>query len=583
MMKVFKDLSWFFRQEWKSYLKGIFLLFLIAFLQLIPPRIVGETADEMSRGELTIGRLFFWLSLLIGTGLILYIFRYYWRIYIFGSSLKLARQLRKQLYDHFTKMSSAFYQRRRIGDLMAHATNDVQAVQQTAGAGILTLVDSILTGGFVILTMALSIDWRLTIISLLPMPIIALMTNIYGAKLHRRFRKAQEAFSDLNDKTLESISGIKVIKTFGQEKEDIEDFRKQSEDVVLKNIAVAKIDALYDPTISGIVGLSLFLSIGVGAKFVLDGAITIGQLISFNTYLGLLIWPMLAFGMLFNILERGRASYDRIQQLLAEPVDIKDAEDAVMQVPSGDIDFHVDKFTYPNDDEPVLKNIHFYLKKGNTLGIVGKTGSGKTTLIKLLLREFEGYDGAISIGGIPINQYQLKAYRQAFGYVPQDQFLFSTTIRENIAFARPDATDEEIMQAAKIADIHNDILHFAEGYDTVVGERGVSLSGGQKQRISIARALVLNPEILILDDSLSAVDANTEEQILAALKENRAGKTTIISSHRLSAIQHADLILVLQDGTIAESGNHEELMARDGWYRKMYYQQQLESLVERGG
>ena len=252
MMKVFKDLSWFFRQEWKSYLKGIFLLFLIAFLQLIPPRIVGETADEMSRGELTIGRLFFWLSLLIGTGLILYIFRYYWRIYIFGSSLKLARQLRKQLYDHFTKMSSAFYQRRRIGDLMAHATNDVQAVQQTAGAGILTLVDSILTGGFVILTMALSIDWRLTIISLLPMPIIALMTNIYGAKLHRRFRKAQEAFSDLNDKTLESISGIKVIKTFGQEKEDIEDFRKQSEDVVLKNIAVAKIDALYDPTISGI-------------------------------------------------------------------------------------------------------------------------------------------------------------------------------------------------------------------------------------------------------------------------------------------------------------------------------------------
>lgn len=583
MMKVFKDLSWFFRQEWKSYLKGIFLLFLIAFLQLIPPRIVGETADEMSRGELTIGRLFFWLSLLIGTGLILYIFRYYWRIYIFGSSLKLARQLRKQLYDHFTKMSLAFYQRRRIGDLMAHATNDVQAVQQTAGAGILTLVDSILTGGFVILTMALSIDWRLTIISLLPMPIIALMTNIYGAKLHRRFRKAQEAFSDLNDKTLESISGIKVIKTFGQEKEDIEDFRKQSEDVVLKNIAVAKIDALYDPTISGIVGLSLFLSIGVGAKFVLDGAITIGQLISFNTYLGLLIWPMLAFGMLFNILERGRASYDRIQQLLAEPVDIKDAEDAVMQVPSGDIDFHVDKFTYPNDDEPVLKNIHFYLKKGNTLGIVGKTGSGKTTLIKLLLREFEGYDGAISIGGIPINQYQLKAYRQAFGYVPQDQFLFSTTIRENIAFARPDATDEEIMQAAKIADIHNDILHFAEGYDTVVGERGVSLSGGQKQRISIARALVLNPEILILDDSLSAVDANTEEQILAALKENRAGKTTIISSHRLSAIQHADLILVLQDGTIAESGNHEELMARDGWYRKMYYQQQLESLVERGG
>lgn len=582
-MQIFKDLSWFFKQEWKSYCKGIFLLFLIAFLQLVPPRVVGEVADEIGRGELTWMSLIFWLVLLAATGLILYIFRYYWRIYIFGSSIKLARQLRKQLYEHFTKMSTAFYQRKRIGDLMAHATNDVQAVQQTAGSGILTLVDSIFTGGFVILAMALTIDWRLTVISLLPMPLIAIATNVYGAKLHRRFRKAQEAFSDLNDKTLESVSGIKVIKTFGQEKEDIEDFRKLSLDVVNKNIAVAKIDALYDPTIGGIVGLSLFLSVGVGAKFVLDGAITIGQLISFNTYLGLLIWPMLAFGMLFNIVERGRASYDRIQQLLAEPVEIDDREDALAQIPAGDINFHIQSFTYPNDKEPSLTDVHFTLERGKTLGIVGKTGSGKTTIIKLLLREFEGYEGSITIGGIPIDRYRLKMYRKAFGYVPQDQFLFSTTIRENIAFAKPEATDEEIVRAAEIADVHKDIIHFPDGYDTVVGERGVSLSGGQKQRIAIARALVLNPEILILDDSLSAVDANTEEQILQALKETRIGKTTIISAHRLSAVQHADLILVVEEGNIAEIGNHDELMAKDGWYRKMYYQQQLESLVERGG
>jgi len=582
-MKIFKDLGWFFKQEWKSYSMGIFLLFLIAILQLVPPRVVGEVADEIGRGELTLSRLGFWLGALAGTGLILYIFRYYWRIFIFGSSIKLARQLRKQLYEHFTKMSTAFYQRKRIGDLMAHATNDVQAVQMTAGSGILTLVDSLFTGGFVILAMAITIDWRLTLISLLPMPLIALATNIYGKKLHHRFRQAQEAFSDLNDKTLESISAIKVIKTFGQEKEDIEDFQRLSLDVVKKNIAVAKIDALYDPTIGGVVGLSLFLSVGVGAKFVLDGTITIGELISFNTYLGLLIWPMLAFGMLFNIVERGSASYERIQNLLAEPVEIDDREDALMRIPKGDIEFHIQSFTYPTDHVPSLKDVHFTLEQGKTLGIVGKTGSGKTTIIKLLLREFEGYQGTISIGGIPIDHYQLKMYRKAFGYVPQDQFLFSTTIRENIAFAKPEATDEEIIKAAEIANVHKDIIHFPEGYDTVVGERGVSLSGGQKQRIAIARAIILNPEILILDDSLSAVDANTEEQILQALKKIRAGKTTIISAHRLSAVQHADLILVVEDGKIVESGDHEELMARDGWYRKMYYQQQLESLVERGG
>ena len=582
-MKVFRDLAWFFKQEKKAYLSGIFMLFLVAILQLLPPRVIGIVADEIGARTLTLGKLGLWIAVLVVAGLLMYVFRYYWRIYIFGASVKLARILRTRLYEHFTKMSSHFYQRKRIGDLMAHATNDIQAIQQTAGSGVLTLVDSLLTGGFVIIAMAATISWKLTLIALLPMPIIALLTNWYGTKLHARFKKAQEAFSFLNDKTQESISGIKVIKTFGQEKEDINDFKKLSDEVVEKNIAVAKVDSLYDPTISACVGISFFLSIGFGAKFVLDGSITLGDLIAFNTYLGLLIWPMLAFGWFFNIVERGSASYDRVSRLLNERIDIKDHEHAISESPKGNIEVNIAKFCYPDNEKTVLENIKFTLGQGKTLGIVGKTGAGKTSLLKLLLREFEGYEGEIRIGGKEIKEYRLNALRKAFGYVPQEHFLFSASIKENIAFAKPDATEEEIHFAAKIAAVHDDVLGFADGYNTVVGERGVSLSGGQKQRISIARAILLNPEILILDDSLSAVDAKTEETILASLKENRQGKTTIITAHRLSAIQHADLIIVLDEGRIAQQGVHETLMKEDGWYKDMYLHQQLEALVEHGG
>lgn len=582
-MKVFRDLSWFFKQEKKAYLTGIFMLFLVAILQLVPPRVIGIVADEIEASSITWGKLSVWISVLILAGMLMYILRYYWRIHIFGASVKLARILRTRLYEHFTKMSPHFYQRKRIGDLMAHATNDIQAIQQTAGSGVLTLVDSLLTGGFVIVAMAITISWKLTLIALLPMPIIALLTNWYGTTLHARFKKAQEAFSFLNDKTQESISGIKVIKTFGQEKEDIEDFKKLSNEVVQKNIAVAKIDSLYDPTISACVGISFILSIGFGAKYVLEGSMSIGDLIAFNTYLGLLIWPMLAFGWFFNIVERGRASYDRVYRLLNEKIDIVDHEQTIDESPSGDIEISITNFQYPNHEKSILQDIHFTLKQGKTLGIVGKTGAGKTSLLKLLLREFEGYNGEIRIGGRDIKDYRLDALRKAFGYVPQDHFLFSATIKENIAFAKPNATDEEIYLAAKTADVHDDIQGFVDGYETIVGERGVSLSGGQKQRISIARAILLNPEILILDDSLSAVDAKTEESILTALKENRQGKTTIITAHRLSAIQHADLIIVLDDGKITQIGVHESLMQENGWYKEIYHQQQLEALLEHGG
>ncbi|ANB59541.1 ABC transporter transmembrane domain-containing protein [Anoxybacteroides amylolyticum] len=581
-MKVFLDLFWFFRQEKKAYITGICLLMIVALLELVPPKVIGLMVDRIKNGNVTVGILGTWLFVLLMVAILLYVFRYFWRVCIFGAAAKLSKQLRNELYAHFTKMPSSFYQRKRIGDLMAHATNDLQAIQQTAGTGVLTLVDSLSLGGFVLAAMATTISWKLTLISLLPMPVMALATSRYGTMLHQRFLKAQEEFSSLNDKVQESVSGIKVIKAFGYEKEDMESFRKKSAEVVKENIAVAKVDALFDPTISLVVGVSFFLAITFGAKMVLTGELTIGELVSFTTYLGLLIWPMLAFGWLFNIVERGRASYDRVRQLLEEPR-VKESEQAIETTPSGDITYEVERFTYPNDAAFALQHIQFTLKRGETLGIAGKTGAGKTTLLKLLVREYSEYNGSIRFGEHEIRDYALSALRAAIGYVPQDHFLFSATVKENIAFAMPNASGDEVMNVAKLAHIHDDIVQFADQYDTIVGERGVSLSGGQKQRISIARALLLDPAVLILDDSLSAVDAKTEEQILTSLKEKRKGKTTIITSHRLSAIEHADLIIVLDDGQIIQTGTHETLMKEKGWYRDMYERQQLESLVEQGG
>ncbi|MBM7701969.1 ABC transporter transmembrane domain-containing protein [Metabacillus iocasae] len=582
-MSVFNDLWWFFKQEKRSYIIGVLLLALVALLGLIPPKVIGYVVDNIQNDTMTSEFLLKISVLLVVVVATTYIARYIWRIMIFGTSVKLARQLRNTLYEHFTKMPQSFYQRKRTGDLMAHATNDLQAIQQTAGVGVLTLVDSVMTGSFVLLTMAFTISWKLTLISLLPMPFMALSTSYYGRLLHKRFHKAQEAFSSLNDKVQESVSGIKVIKTFGEEEQEIAEFERQSKDVVKKNIAVAKVDSLFDPTISLIVSFSFLLAIGFGSQMVIQNNLSLGELVTFTTYLGLLIWPMLAFGWLFNIVERGRASYDRVIALLNEKEEIIDQENAIHTPPIGNLDVHIHSFSYPGNKDFALTNVSFTLEKGQTLGIVGRTGAGKTTLLKLLIREFDLQDGYIQFGLHYINHYSLEALRLSVGYVPQDHFLFSTTVADNIAFAKPGAKLSDIYDAAKVANVHQDIVEFSDGYETIVGEKGVSLSGGQKQRISIARAVLLNPELLILDDSLSAVDAKTEELILQSLKDNRENRTTIITSHRLSSIQHADLIVVLDNGQIIQQGTHSHLIEQDGWYKEMYIRQQLETMVEHGG
>ncbi|HFJ9373399.1 TPA: ABC transporter transmembrane domain-containing protein [Bacillus nitratireducens] len=582
-MKVFFNLAWFFKQEKRAYIIGIIMLFGVALLELVAPRVLGIVVDEINNGTLTSEKLLNWVILLVVVGIAMYILRYLWRIMIFGSSLKLARQLRKNLYEHFTKMSPSFYQSRRTGDLMAHATNDIQAIQQTAGSGVLTLVDSLAVGGCVLVAMGFTISWKLTLLSLIPMPIVAISTNYYGTLLHRRFHKAQQSFSEINDKVQESMSGMKVIRSLGQEEEDLQAFRKKSEDVVHKNMLVARIDSLFDPTISLIVGFSFLIAICYGSLLVVRGELTVGELVTFTTYLGTLVWPMLAFGWLFNIMERGRASYDRVEKILSQTSDVVNRENAINTIASGDVSFAVDSFSYKKNELLNLKDIYFNLRKGETLGIVGRTGAGKTTLLKCLIREYDHFNGELKVGERDIRDLTLHGVRSAISYVPQDHFLFSASIGENIAFGKADATYKEISRAADIACIHNDIFQFPEGYDTVVGERGVSLSGGQKQRISIARALLTNAEILILDDCLSAVDAKTEETILTALKRERAEKTTIITAHRLSAIQHANLILVIDEGRVMQRGTHEQLMKENGWYKEMYESQQLEALVEKGG
>lgn len=581
-LDVFKKLSWFFKEEKKNYTIGVGALILVAIIQLLPPRIIGIIIDNIAEGTLTKDVLIMWISVLVISALVVYVLRYVWRTHIWGGAARLEKSMRKRLFHHLTKMDQVFYQKYRTGDLMAHATNDLNAIQNVAGAGILTFADAFITGFITIIAMMIFVDWRLTLIALIPFPLLALLSSKLGNKLHEAFKESQGAFSTLNDKTQETITGIKVIKTFGQEKEEIQDFQDKVNESIKKSNRVNSLDALFDPLITLIIGISYVIAISLGGYFVVNDVITIGQLISFFNYIGMLVWPMFAIGRFFNVLQRGNASYDRVEQLLNETSSIVEMTTGVSTPAKGNLSYKVDTFTYHDEEEPTLQNIHFDIKEGNTLGIVGKTGAGKTSIIKLLLREYDNYEGRIEYGDYTLQEYTLDALLHSVGYVPQDHFLFSMTVRDNIRFGAPKASQEEVESIAKEAALHEDILGFSEGYDTMVGERGVSLSGGQKQRMSIARALLLQPELLILDDALSAVDAKTEEIILNNLKDTRHNKTTIISTHRLSSVKHADEIIVIDEGRIIERGTHQELIDTNGWYKKMFDYQQLENKIEGG-
>lgn len=580
MFIVLKKLSWFFRIYWKRYTVAVVLLTLAGFIDVVPPKLIGYAIDGIHMGTLSgsqVTQLLIFYGALIVVG---YAITYVWLYQLFGGAFILERILRTKLMGHFMRMTPTFYERNRTGDLMARATNDLKAVSATAGFGILTLVDSSIFMLTILCVMGFLISWKLTFAAMLPLPIMALLMKRFGSKIHQRFMSAQDAFGEMNDRVLETISGIRVIRAFVQEKATEARFQDMTADVYRKNAAVARIDALFEPTIKVLVGCSYLIGLCYGAYLVFHNEITLGELVSFNIFLGMLIWPMFAIGELINIMQRGNASLDRVNDTLAYKADVEDAEEVASVTEPETMVFDQVTFRYPSSSIDNLVNVSFKLERGQTLGIVGRTGSGKTTLLKQLLREYPLGQGTISISGVPLERLAVEDIQSWIGYVPQQPILFSKTIKENILFGRKEGTDEEMQRALELAAFGKDVHFLPEGVQTLVGEKGVALSGGQKQRVSIARALVMNPEILMLDDALSAVDAKTETEILRNLRDERAGKTTIITTHRLSAVQHADWILVLDEGHVVEEGTHEQLLQRGGWYKEQYDRQQLEAQIE---
>ena len=576
MFDVLGKLGWFFKQYWKQYTIAIVLLIIASVLEVIPPFLLGEIIDQITSGEFTRANLMQYVYIFIGIIIGGYILNFIWQYRLFRGAIDLEKIMRRKLMLQFLRMTPTFYEKNRTGDLMARATNDLNAVSLTAGFGIMTLIDSTLYMGAIICAMGFLISWKLTFFAMLPVPIMAVLIQYLGKLVHERYMLAQDSFGVLNDNVLESVAGVRVVRAYVQEKKDEKNFAEMSEDVYQKNMDTVKINALFNPITKIGTGISYVVAIGYGAVLVSAGELTVGQLVTFNVYLGIVVWPIFAIGELINVMQQGNASLDRVQETLNYQADVKNSESPTAVESPDSIGFTSLMFQYPTSQVKNLQEISLALKKGETLGIVGKTGAGKTTFLRQLLREYPIGEGRLNINNVDIASQTKEQILDWIGYVPQDHVLFSRTIRENILFGKENATEEEINKAIHLAHFTKDLENLPDGLNTLVGEKGVSLSGGQKQRVSIARALIKDPEILILDDSLSAVDAKTETSIIKNIQSERSDKTTIITTHRLFGIQHADLIIVLDNGQVIEQGTHEELLQQRGWYKEQYDRQQLE-------
>lgn len=579
-MNSFTFLFQYIKRHKYQYTAGIITLFVVDFANLFIPRLTGTITDGLTAHSLDWNGIKLCLLAIFGLGLTLALGRFLWRFFLFGASRSIEKELRNDMFRHLEKMSVEYYNEHKTGDLMTRFTSDLNAIRMAIGPAVICVFDASVMTIMVICQMMYYVNIRLTLLAIIPMLLICAGEIYYGKIMHARFRERQEAVSDLTDFVQESFSGVRVIKAFVRERSQMRAFARANRHTMDKNLNVVRLQAVVMPLLDVIIGLSSLITLVYGGYLALVGEITLGRFVAFNQYINMLVWPMLACGDAINMFSQGSASTRRIREIFDEKPEIYDRKD--VQPPDeirGDITFSHLTFIHRGHSEPTLKDINLEIPAGTTLAIIGRTGNGKSTLVNLLLRLYNTKPGMILIDGRDINTIPLKALRENIAYVPQDNFLFSDTLKANIAFGTGEEDMDAITCATSVACIHENIVSFPDGYETIVGERGVTLSGGQKQRSSIARALMKDSPILILDDSLSAVDTDTEERILKNLKENRRGKTTLLIAHRISTIQNADVIMVLEDGDAKEIGNHESLMAQNGIYRDMFEKQQLEAAM----
>ncbi len=566
------------KYKW-SIVLGILSLLIVDAAQLIIPLVVRKSINLIQSGQATMKILGVYALYILGLTLVIAILRFFWRYFIMGTARKVERDIREELYYHFIKLSASFFNKEKTGELMALVTNDTDAIRMASGMGLVQITDIIVYSTFSLAIM-FKISPLLALYALLPLPLISILISFSGRLNYKYFKEVQETFSHLTEKIRESITGIKVLRGFSQTEGQIRDIGVTNEVFLRKNMKLAKVSSLFEPAIQLGATLSFAILLFFGGRKVILNEISLGDFVAFSSYLGMMIWPMIAIGFMVNIVQRGSASMDRIERVLHIEPEIKNLPTTRRIEIEGNIEVKNLTFSY-TPDRPVLMDVNFRLKKGQKLGIIGRTGSGKSTLCYLIPRIFDPPEGTVFIEDSDVKYLDLAEIRKAVSFVPQESLLFSTTIRENVSYGKENATEEEIIRALHLAEIYDEVMTMPKGIDTLVGERGLTLSGGQKQRIAIARAIVKNAPIFILDDALSAVDTETEIRILTNLSEFLSSKTTLIVSHRVSAVMDCDEIIVLEDGKIADRGTHEELLSREGFYRHIYELQKLEEGIVR--
>ncbi|MCD5410502.1 MAG: ABC transporter ATP-binding protein/permease [Clostridiales bacterium] len=572
--------DFFIANKWK-YILGVLWLVVVDLLQLAIPEVLRRFTDKLQNNLLAFDNVLFYGLIIIGIGISIAVFRFLWRIFIIGTSRELQYYLRNRLFSHLLTLSPDFYNRSKTGELMALSLSDIGAVIRALGMGLVLITDSILITVVAITMMLTTTDLKLTLFALIPLLFLVFIISKFGNQINSRSKQVQKSIASLTDTVQENFSGIRVVKSYVQEKEEIHKFGIRNQMVFNEKMYLVRIFGMFFPIIQLLSALSFVVAIGYGGFLVVNESITLGDFIAFNAYLNLLVWPMMAMGWVVNVMQRGAASMDRINKILDETPAITDAVDAQpLNTFNGDIVFDCVTMNYPNSNINSLNNFSLRIPAGTSLGVIGKTGSGKTSIATLLLRLYEPSSGTISIDGKLINKLTLSSLRNHIGYVDQDSFLFSDTVANNIAFAVDSFTQSDIEKAAEISNIHKNIMNFPDQYETFIGERGVNLSGGQKQRISIARCLMKKPSILILDDSLSAVDTETEKKIIDAINLERKNKTNIIISHRISTIKDCDHIIVLDNGSIFEQGTHETLLKNNSLYNDFYQKQLLREKID---